>query len=130
MNTIYYCGNTVVPEDSGVMTLIPVLQQTFPLFTFIHLDPTEGIPLDNELIILDTVIGINKVTIFNSLHSFAKPYRFTVHDYDLLHDLYILLKLKKIESFKVIGVPAKIKHEYAANITAILKNIYSSPNSQ
>lgn len=129
MNTIYFCGNNVVPEDSAVLRLIPVLQQTFPLFTFIHLDPTEGIPLEQRLVILDTVIGINKVTVFNSLHRFIKPSRFTVHDYDLLHDLHILLKLKKIESFYVIGVPVMIKHAFAATITEILKKINTNPNS-
>lgn len=128
MNTVYYCGNELVSEDRAVVRLIPKLQETFPEYAFIHLDPTEGIPEDSTLVILDTVIGIEEVTVFDSLYRFTVPPRFTVHDYDLLHDLQILVKLRKIESFYVIGVPANINDTHVANIIEVVKHVSSIPN--
>lgn len=104
---IFVFGNTIVEADAKPIELLPQLQKKFPTITFIPADPTdqwwEG---QNAPIILDTVVGLKSVKEFSSLHSFADPnVRITPHDYDLFMDLSFLIKLKKINSFTLIGVP-------------------------
>ncbi|PIZ64148.1 hypothetical protein COY16_00095 [Candidatus Roizmanbacteria bacterium CG_4_10_14_0_2_um_filter_39_13] len=106
---IFVFGNSIVAEDSKPVELLFHLQDHFPTMTFIHADPTdewwEG---QNNPIILDTVVGLKQVTLFSSLNSFEDPnVRITPHDYDLFMDLAFLLKLKKIKSFTLIGVPQR-----------------------
>jgi len=99
--------------------LLPHLQKKFPTITFIPADPTdewwEGQP---DPIILDTVVGLKSVKQFSSLHAFEDPkVRITPHDYDLFMDLSFLIKLKKINSFTLIGVPQQ------GNTDVLLKEI-------
>ena len=123
---IFVFGNSIVAEDSKPVELLFHLQDHFPTMTFIHADPTdewwEG---QNNPIILDTVVGLKRVTLFSSLDSFEDPnMRITPHDYDLFMDLAFLLKLKKINSFTLIGLPERgdniiILKEIIAAIEAI-----------
>src|SRR3990167_195549 len=104
---VYVFGNPVVPEDSQAVKFLPYLKTKFPKINFVHADPTgnwwEG---DKNLIIIDTVAGIDKVTEFASLEKIQATQSLTVHDYDLYMDLKLMKKLGKIESFKIIGIPS------------------------
>ncbi len=116
---IFVFGNTIVEGDAMPIELLPQLQKRFPTITFIPADPTdqwwEGQP---DPIILDTVVGLKSVKEFSSLHSFQDPkIRITPHDYDLFMDLSFLIKLKKINSFTLIGVPQQ------GNMDVLLKEI-------
>jgi hypothetical protein len=55
---------------------------------------------------MDTVLGINRVTVFNNLQEFSRSPRYSPHDYDLLTDAVLLQKLGKIKDIIVIGIPA------------------------
>lgn len=84
-----------------------MLKKRLTSLEFIQADPTdewwEG---QSNPLILDTVVGLQSVSVFTSLNSFENPkFRITPHDYDLFMDLAFLLKLKKIHSFTLIGVP-------------------------
>lgn len=109
---IYVFGNPLVKEDSVPLGLLPDLKKLFPKVTFIITDPNENFPPKNEkdLVILDTVKGIKKPTLFN-LDDFEKTKNTPVspHDYDLLFHLLLLKKLKKIDSIKIIGIPSIFK---------------------
>lgn len=105
--TIYYLGNDIDRNDKIPKILIDSFIKRFPDINFIHLDPTENIPIpeNKELVIIDRVKGIKKVTIFNNLNDFLVSPRNSVHDYDLYLDLQMLKKLGKAERIIIIGIP-------------------------
>lgn len=108
--------------------IVPHLQKSFPDVVFRHTDPTEqwwqG---EQSPFLLDTVVGLDKVKVFTSIDVFENlEKRITPHDYDLLMDLAFLIKLKKIISFTLIGLPEKGDLQVA---TAQTKAIISSLSS-
>lgn len=122
---IYVLGNPLVPQDCLPVKLIPYLRKKIPEFKFIHLDPTEEISINQneELILIDSVVGIKKVTRLNNLRHFEISPRVTPHDFDLPLQLGLLLKLKKIKKFIIIGIPSDGKlHETIEEIQKILKS--------
>ena len=103
--TIFVFGNPTVTQDSLPLKLLPKLRKQFPEITFVHADPTENWwNGEKELVIIDTVQGIDNVTVFDSLDEFEKQSRITPHDYDLYMDLRILKKLGKVKKVKIIGI--------------------------
>lgn len=115
---VYVLGNPVESLDRAAVRLIPELKKSFPHINFIHFDPTEELPKNNKnLIIIDTVIGIDKVTKFDNLDQWKLSPRVTAHDYDLPLMLGILKKLGKIKNIIIIGIPPK------GNLQEILKGV-------
>ncbi len=106
--TVYVLGNPLVNIDSLPIKLLPKFKLLCPQIHFEILDPAEEIQLkhNQDLILIDSVIGIDKVTIFHDLDFFAYSPRVTVHDYDLPINLKLMQKLGKIKKFTIIGVPA------------------------
>lgn len=103
---IYILGNPLVVSDRRALVLLPSLRRRFPRYSFIHFDPTEEIEQENdEIVLIDTVVGIQKVTVFNTLNYFSLSPRFSVHDFDGFLSLSLLQKLKKIKTVCIIGVP-------------------------
>lgn len=126
MKIVYYCGNPHEERDSLPLKLIKKLKTALPDIKFAHFDPTEDISSKklDKVTIIDSVNGIKKITVFNDLNDFALSPRFSVHDYDLVLDLNLLLKLNKIKSFKIIGVPENIEEKSALKtIKSILQSI-------
>lgn len=109
-STIYVVGNQSEPKDNLAPKVAHILTLQFPEISFVSFDPTEELPDEaNELVFLDTVEGISKVTCFSNLHNFSSSPRVTVHDFDLYSMLTLLMKLHKIESFIIIGLPMRKK---------------------
>lgn len=117
--TVYILGNSIEPIDASAVNLIPRLKKSFLHINFIHFDPTEEFSenLTDELILIDTVIGIEKVTKFDNFNQWKISPRVTVHDYDLPIMLGILKKLGKIKKITIIGIPPK------GNFQEILKGV-------
>lgn len=107
--SVFYLGNPLLKADNLQIRLIWDLKKLFPNLSFIHFDPTEEFPEKNpeNLILIDTVIGIEKVTCFNDLNQWSISPRNTVHDFDLPVSLGLLQKLGKLKKVTIIGVPAK-----------------------
>lgn len=106
--TVYYLGNPFVDKDRLPLKIIHSLRKVLPHFDFIHLDPTEEFATTNqELIIIDIVIGITKVIKFNDLNQWTLSPRTTVHDFDLPVSLGLLQKLGKVKKVTIIGIPPK-----------------------
>lgn len=125
---IYVFGNLLVKQDSLPLGLLPVLRKSFPQIEFIVVDPNENFPPKNEknLIIIDTVLGINKPKVLD-LNDFQMKENAPIspHDYDLLFHLLLLKKLKKVNRVKIIGIPVKaLPREVVIILTSIslLKN--------
>ena len=124
---IFVFGNPDLAGDNMALRILPKLQKKFPLIQFIHKDPLENWTLDNgelsgrrlndrqicdqkpekeKIIIIDTVKGISKVTVFDGLENFTAAHkRMTMHDFDLYDELALLQKLKKLPKVAIIGIP-------------------------
>lgn len=110
--TIYVLGNLVEPMDNAAVRLLPKLKKKFPRINFLAFDPTEELPPDilkKELIIIDAVAGIDRVTKFEGLSHWRLSPKNTVHDFDLPLSLGILQKLGRLKNITVIGIPAEQK---------------------
>lgn len=106
--TVYVLGNPLIKSDNKIYQLLPQLKKHFPDITFKVYDPTEEISLESgELIFIDAVDGISKVTVFDHLEYFSLSPRISVHDYDLPLQLGLLFKLGKIKKVRIIGLPQK-----------------------
>lgn len=105
---IYFLGNPGVEEDSKPLKITASLKKRFKNFNFIPYDPTEDLPPNTgNFIFMDTVIGIEKVRIFNGLNDWSLSPRNSVHDYDLLLELKLRQKLGRLKKIAIIGIPSK-----------------------
>lgn len=98
----------MVEKDNLPLRLLPALKRKFPWIIFIELDPTENFKTSskNPLVIIDTVVGIDKVTLFKNLDFFANQNTVTAHDYSLIFHLKFLKKLGGIpRDVWIIGIP-------------------------
>ncbi|MEK7181071.1 MAG: hypothetical protein AAB738_01910 [Patescibacteria group bacterium] len=102
---VYIFGNPDLKEDSLPIRLIPELKKQFPSHRFIVKDPNEEWEIPEELVIIDTVLGINKVTVFEDLKQFTSTPRVSLHDFDAFTNLLYLQKLGKLKKIKIIGLP-------------------------
>ena len=110
---IYVCGNILLEEDSIPLKILPHLKEKFRDINFIELDPTEDMPKKAEMIIIDTVINIDRVEVFEDIDRFNDTKGVSLHDFDLGMSLKLLKKMGVLKKVKIIGVPPKIKKEKA-----------------
>jgi len=120
---IYVFGNPDLKKDSLPKKLIPTLVKKFPKVEFVDADPTDIKFPQKNLVVIDTVVGIGQVTVFDSLENFEKRSRLSLHDYDLGMELFLQAKVRKIGKLKIIGIPPNYpKRETLEKILAILKS--------
>ena len=118
---IYIFGNPDLPADSLPLKILPELRNKFPQLQFEVKDPNEEWDVPEELTIIDTVEGIEKVTIFDDLAKFVRVPRLTLHDFDALSNLLYLQKLGKLKKIKIIGLlPMAPPDEVLKVVSAIL----------
>lgn len=109
---IYIAGNKFLKLDNLPMRILALLKKEFPNLKFEELDPSENLPSD-DLIIIDTVIGIKDVKVFSDLDSFSSKNIFSPHDYDFLFELKLNKKLGKLKKIRIIGVPPELNDKEA-----------------
>lgn len=84
--------------------------------SFQVISPNSDIPLPEnmDLYIIDTVMGIDKVTLITEkdLENIILSPRTTAHDYDLGFQLKYLTKIGKIKKIFIIGLPINGKVDY------------------
>jgi len=116
-------GNPFLENDSLPLKLLPKLQDKFPEIEFKEIDPTEDLDKQGrDLVILDTVEGIDTVMEINSIEQLHANKVYSMHDFDLAYNLKLLKKIGKIDSVRIIGVPMGIGEEEAMNqIQSILR---------
>ena len=111
---IYIFGNPLLSFDNLPIKLMPELKKTFSEIDFIIQDPNENLkPENNELIIIDTIIGPKKVTLINELKKIEPSPTCSMHDLDLGFNLNLLKKIGKLKKITIFGVPIKIKKNEA-----------------
>ena len=115
LSKVYVLGNPLLKEDSLPLKFLPSLKQNFPNIEFIHLNPAEDFPEEDNLTFLDTILNTNKVVILTEkdIDRFQSPPNYSLHDFDLATNLKLLIKLKLIKQFTIIGVPPDISEEKA-----------------
>jgi hypothetical protein len=119
---IFVFGNDDLEMDSLPLRILPRLSEKFPEIEFVTVDPNEEWNVPENLVVIDTAVGIKDVTIFDSLEKFSAPPRVGMHDFDALTNLRYLWKLGKIKKIKIIAVPAEMgEPEATEKIIKILK---------
>lgn len=119
---VFVFGNINLGNDSLLLRILPKLQEKFPDVEFEVRDPNEEWGVPEEFVIIDVVLGIKKITVFESLNKFLSAPRVSMHDFDVLTNLRFLWKLGKIKKIKIIGIPPDMEERKALReITKILK---------
>jgi hypothetical protein len=124
-------GNALVDADSLPLRILPKLRQDFPSVEFKEYDTSENLEDEGrDLIILDTAFGIESVTLIDDVDTLQLSKTCSMHDFDLPITLRILLKLKTIDSVKIIAVPSGYPEDKAlAETSEIISQMCSSPAS-
>lgn len=102
---LYVVGNPLVEGDNLPLRMMPRLREAFCEASISIVDPNENFIPESGSIILDSVDGINRVTVFADIEAFVTTKSVTGHDYDLGFHLKLLMKLKKITSVTILGIP-------------------------
>ncbi len=120
---VFIFGNIDLQNDSLPLRILPALKKEFPNIQFEIKDPNEEWDSESEeLVILDTAVGIRDVEVFNSLEIFTKIPNITMHDFDALTNLRYLQKLGKIKKVKIIAVPpGMLESEAIKKVSATLR---------
>lgn len=119
---VWVFGNIDLEQDSLPVAVVPQLQRVRPDCVFHLRDPLEEWDeVPDPLIIVDTLKGVEKVTVFTDLDAFSDAPRVGMHDLDLLAQLKLLKKVGKLKQVIVVGVPPSLTPDEAVNqITASL----------
>lgn len=121
---IFVFGNPDLDFDSLPLKILPRLRERFPAIQFNVVDPNEEWDMPQEVVVLDTAMGIEKVMVFDGLEKFAAAPRVTMHDFDALTQLRYLQKLGKIKRVTVIGMPPTLsKNEAYETVTETIKTL-------
>jgi len=106
--TIHIFGNPLLDFDNLPLKLAPKLKKIFPKINFVITDPNENLkPIGGELIIIDTIEGIKKVTVLDDIKKLEINKSYSLHDFDLAFNLKLLQKIGKLKKIKIIGVPMR-----------------------
>lgn len=123
---VYVFGNPDLPQDALPIRILGQLRQRFPSVHFEEKDSNEEWALPEHLIVIDTVQGIESVTVFNGLESFMSSPRVSMHDFDALTQLRLMQKLGKLKTVTVIGVPPTLgEHRAVKDVAEALQNLIS-----
>ncbi len=125
--TIYVFGNPDLEIDSLPLRILPKLQKRFPDIVFTVLDPNEEWKIPEEMVMIDTVVGIKELTVFNDLKHFTEAPRISVHDFDAFFNLIYLQKLGKLKKIKIFGIPPEMPQISAREeLTKVIEKWYNT----
>jgi len=105
MLKILVLGNPLLSFDSLPLKLKALLEKIFPNIEFIEVSVEELEDFGPNLILIDSAKGIKKVQLISDIKLIEKTKTLSLHGFDLSLTLRLLLKAKKINSFKVIVIP-------------------------
>lgn len=123
---ICFLGSLINDKDALPLSIYKQISENFPRDTVIQYDPTEELDTAgySDIILIDTIIGINTITVYSDINQFQLSPRVTVHDYDLPLTLGILKKLGKLPEVKIIGIPPNAQPAtFAPTIISLLLSI-------
>jgi Ni,Fe-hydrogenase maturation factor len=115
MSTVFVFGNPDLPMDALPIRIIPQLVASRPNLNFVVKDPNEDWDIPEMLVVIDTVVGIDRVMLFDGLDAFAPFAHVSVHDFDAYTNLRFLKKLGKLKSVHIIGIPVGTEEDLAVS---------------
>lgn len=115
---VYVFGNTELKCDALPVEIVPKLQEKCPKCDFQVKDPVEDWDVPEDLWVIDTVVGLKDIHVFEGIDEFTRFPKVTVHDYDALSNLLLLKKLGRLKKIVIIGIPPEIEKESAINEVA------------
>jgi hypothetical protein len=122
---VFVFGNPDIEVDSLPVKLLPALRETFPDITFETLDPNEEWDVPEDMVVIDTVVNTDKVTLYDDLKAFMAAPRLSCHDFDAYANMMLMMKLGKIQSVHIIGIPPGKKPEQVLpEVQKLLKEEY------
>lgn len=102
-------GNPLLKADSLPLRIIEGLRERFPGVEFEEFDPNDNLEKEGRrLTIIDSVEGIDRVTLITDIDSIRSQTVYSMHDFDLGHSLKLLKKMGYVDSVKIFGVPMKM----------------------
>ncbi|HLC85118.1 MAG TPA: hypothetical protein VJH22_04980 [Candidatus Nanoarchaeia archaeon] len=110
---VYVCGNPLVDQDSLPIRMIPLLRKARPDIEFLDFDPTEDLPQEPELVIIDTVIDAKELRVYTDIDEFCTTKAISLHDFDLGLSLKLAKKMGTLHKVLIIGVPPTMSPEEA-----------------
>ena len=127
MNTVFVFGNPDLEMDALPPRILPLLGRRFPDIHFQVKDPNEDWNIPAEFVIIDTVVGIDRLTIFEGLDDFVASANVSVHDFDAYANLRFLQKLGKLKHVRIIGLPVGMdEHAAVEEVSATLSRMLVS----
>ena len=100
--------------DNLPIRLAPELAKALPEINFVIMDPNENIyPENKEMIIIDTVLGIDKIKILEDIDKIELSPAFSLHDHDLGFNLKLLKKLGKLKKATIFCIPPNMNKKQA-----------------
>lgn len=113
---IYVFGNKDIKKDNIPFRFLNKLSKNNTDLNFIVIKPNEDVPFENvdKVIILDTIYGINDLTVFDEsdIEKLSLFKSVSVHDFDLGFQLKYLKKLGKLKKIIIVGLPQNKKLNY------------------
>lgn len=123
---VWLFGNPDLSADSLPVRLQQQLAVALPQFDFVICDPLDEWPKKDELLIIDTVMGLKDIKIFTSLKDFEQTPLVTLHDFDLKTELEFRAKLGKLPPFTIIGLPVGFSEADALEKIKLILSQYST----
>jgi len=106
-------GNPDHEPDALPLKILPEVRKRLPDIEFVVADPNEEWDVGGDLTIIDTAINLTEPRVFDSLDAFEAAPRVSMHDFDALANLRLMLKLGIISSVRVIALPPQISPDDA-----------------
>jgi len=121
--TVYVFGNPDVGYDLAAYKAAKDLADKLPEIKFEFIQPNADINFNEKCpVIMDTVMGIKKVTVIEDFEYLVMPPRNSTHDFDLGFQLKYLKKLGRIKKAVIVGIPMQGKVNYL-RIQSILRKL-------
>ncbi|MBI4438725.1 hypothetical protein HY640_02230 [Candidatus Woesearchaeota archaeon] len=111
--TFYIVGNKLLKHDALPLRIMEKLRKEFPNLGFSELDPSEDLPDEEALYLIDTAQGIKEVLILTNIELIMAEPRYSAHDFGLGTHLKLLKKLGRLQEAAIICVPQEIRAQEA-----------------
>lgn len=123
---VYVFGNEDIKGDEEAFEIAERLKSEIVGLEFVVVKLNEDLPFvgDDNVILMDAVEGIDKVSLFNEsdLDKIKLMKSVSVHDWDLGFQLKYLKKIGKLNKITIIGLPKGKKVGYL-RIQSILRKL-------
>lgn len=109
---VYVFGNRDEKSDRAALEAANYLKNTIAGVEFRTAAPNEDLPFSGDVIIMDGIMGIEKIKVIKDIKKIVLPPRNSVHDFDLGFQLKYLKKIGRLGKVTIIGLPMNKVPDY------------------